>query len=137
MKCDEIQKILIEKTIEELTNDELSHINNCEKCKQLAMLLDIDIQLSQDECWDQPTDNNLKILNQRLQTHPWQKVVPKRTLINAIPWVAAIITIIISLYIFLFSDNQSININNNNDETHYYYTDVIFTNFLNNDENEN
>ena len=137
MKCDEIQKILIDKSIEELTNDELSHINNCEKCKQLAMFLDIYIQLSQDECWDQPTDYNLKILNQRLQTHPWQKVVPKRTLINAIPWVAAIITIIISLYIFLFSDNHSININNNNDETHYYYTDVIFTNFLNNDENEN
>jgi hypothetical protein len=133
MKCEEIQKILIEKSIEELSNDELSHIKDCEKCKQLAMLLDIDMRLSQDESWDQPTDYNLKILNQRLQTHPWQKVVPKRTFVNAIPWVAAIVTIIIALYIFLFSDSNSININNN-DETHYYYTDVMFTNFLNNHE---
>ncbi|MDD3630797.1 MAG: hypothetical protein PHF55_07240 [Bacteroidales bacterium] len=133
MKCDEIQKILIEKSVGELSNDELSHINNCEKCKQLAILLDIDIQLTKDECWDQPTDYNLKILNQRLQAHPWQKVVPKRTLVNAIPWVAAIVTIIIAIYIFLFSESHSIYINNN-DETHYYYTDVMFTNFLNNDE---
>jgi len=133
MKCDEIQKILIEKSVEELSNAELSHINNCEKCKQLSILLDIDLQLTQDECWDQPTDYNLKILNQRLQAHPWQKVVPKRTLVNAIPWVAAIVTIIIALYIFLFSESHSININNN-DETHYYYTDVMFTNFFNNDE---
>lgn len=133
MNCDEIQKFLIEKSVEELSNAELSHINNCEKCKQLAILLDIDIQLTKDECWDQPTDYNLKILNQRLQAHPWQKVVPKRTLVNAIPWVAAIVTIIIALYIFLFSDSHSININNN-DETHYYYTDVMFTNFLNNNE---
>lgn len=133
MKCDEIQKILIEKSVGELSNDELSHINNCEKCKQLAILLDIDIQLTKDECWDQPTDYNLKILNQRLQAHPWQKVVPKRTLVNASPWVAAIVTIIIAIYIFLFSESHSIYINNN-DETHYYYTDVMFTNFLNNDE---
>ncbi len=133
MNCDEIQKILIEKSVGELSNDELSHINNCEKCKQLAILLDIDIQLTKDECWDQPTDYNLKILNQRLQAHPWQKVVPKRTLVNAIPWVAAIVTIIIAIYIFLFSESHSIYINNN-DETHYYYTDVMFTNFLNNDE---
>ncbi|MDI6833961.1 MAG: hypothetical protein QMD02_08990 [Bacteroidales bacterium] len=133
MKCDEIQKILIEKSVEELSNAELSHINNCEKCKQLSIFLDIDLQLTKDECWDQPTDYNSKILNQRLQAHPWQKVVPKRTLVNAIPWVAAIVTIIISLYIFLFSDSHSININNN-DETHYYYTDVMFSNFLNNDE---
>lgn len=133
MKCDEIQKILIEKSVGELSNDELSHINNCEKCKQLAILLDIDIQLTKDECWDQPTDYNLKILNQRLQAHPWQKVVPKRTLVNAIPWVAAIVTIIIAIYIFLFSESHSIYINNN-DETHYYYTDVMFTNFLNNNE---
>ncbi|MGB4665580.1 MAG: hypothetical protein WBH72_04595 [Bacteroidales bacterium] len=133
MNCDEIQKILIEKSVEELSNAELSHINNCEKCKQLAILLDIESQLTKDECWDQPTEYNLKILNQRLQAQPWQKVVPKRTLVNAIPWVAAIVTIIIALYIFLFSDSHSININNN-DETHYYYTDVMFTNFLNNDE---
>ncbi|HOB27878.1 MAG TPA: hypothetical protein PKJ07_07040 [Bacteroidales bacterium] len=133
MNCDEIQKFLIEKSVEELSNADLSHINNCEKCKQLAILLDIDLHLTLDECWDQPTDYNLKILNQRLQAQPWQKVVPKRTLVNAIPWVAAIVTIIIALYIFLFSDSHSININNN-DETHYYYTDVIFTNFLNNDE---
>jgi len=133
MNCDEIQKFLIEKSVEELSNADLSHINNCEKCKQLAILLDIDLHLTLDECWDQPTDYNLKILNQRLQAHPWQKVIPKRTLVNTIPWVAAIVTIIIALYIFLFSDSHSININNN-DETHYYYTDVIFTNFLNNDE---
>ena len=133
MNCDEIQKILIEKSVEELSNAELSHINNCEKCKQLAILLDIDLHLTLDECWDQPTEYNLKILNQRLQAQPWQKVVPKRTLVNAIPWVAAIVTIIIALYIFLFSDSHSININNN-DETHYYYTNIIFTNFLNNDE---
>ncbi len=133
MNCDEIQKILIEKSVGELSNDELSHINNCEKCKQLAILLDIESQLTKDECWDQPTEYNLKILNQRLQAHPWQKVIPKRTLVNTIPWVAAIVTIIIALYIFLFSESHSININYN-DETHYYYTDVMFTNFLNNNE---
>ena len=132
MKCEEIQKTLIEKSIEELSNTELSHINNCDACKQFAMLLDIEKQLKDDECWYQPSEYNLKILNERLQSRSWQKVVPKRTLINTIPWIAAIITLILSVYIFLIS--QTKNINNNIAETHYYYTDVMFTNYLNNDE---
>jgi hypothetical protein len=78
------------------------------------MLLDIDIQLSQDECWDQPTDYNLKILNQRLQAHPWQKVVPKRTLLMLSPGLLQYYYYYIFIYIPIFG-YHSININNNND----------------------
>jgi hypothetical protein len=133
MKCEEIQKNLIEKSLNELSDAELSHINNCDNCKHFYMLLDIDLQLRSDECWHQPSEFNLKILNQRLQNRPWQNVVPKRTLLNAISWAAAIVIIILALYISIFSQSEKI-IDNNNDETHYYYTDVIFTNYLNDDE---
>lgn len=133
MKCEEIQKVLIEKSLKELSDAELSHINNCDNCKQFSKLLDIDLQLSSDECWYQPSEFNLKILNQRLQNRPWQNVVPKRTLVKSISWAAAIVTIILAIYISIFSQSEK-TINNNNIETHYYYTDVIFTNYLNDDE---